>query len=347
MGDVDWPSRLRDAIQDGEVRSLLASPDVPDDEAPVAEVRQAVAGIDALVEAERDRLVEAFSHFGVTSGVVDRTRSHRPLVTVGAHVDSSEADVAVTAAESIGYRRIAPSDPASWRAYRLTHGGCAFTDTETGERRIDISWPAGRLVTGRFARLFVPTRNDFDAMALPERWWFGYVAVHLARLPIRWWNRKSEPDYLGPFLVTPRTLIGPLLDFADARAGELVVDLGCGDGRILVAAAEHGCRARGLESDRDLARLAHAAVAASGLHDRIEVVHGDATTARLDDADIVVMFLPVETLRRLLPQVLARLRPGARLVVHEQERLVAPTAPDRSATIASTGGLTVAHRWNR
>ena len=96
-----------------------------------------------------------------------------------------------------------------------------------------------------------------------------------------------------------------------------------------------------------LVELARAAVSSADVDDRVEVVHGDAASANLDDADVVVMFLPVGTLRELVPDVLDRLRPGARLVVHEQERLLTEVPPDRSLPIVSADGLTVAHRWER
>lgn len=346
MTDPDWNGRLAGAIQDGELRTLLAAPDTPDDEPTVAAVRQAVASIDDTVEIERHRLERAFARFDVRASIAD-SPSPRPLIVVRGEVDPHDADRAVAAAESIGFRRMAPSSPGPWRAYRQSHSGCALIDEERHERRIELSWEARRVPTGRFARLVVPNSSDFDAVALPERWWFGYVGIHVARLPLRLLRRRNDPAYLGPFLVTPATLIGPLLEFADARPGELVVDLGCGDGRILVAAARIGCRARGVESDARLIATARGAILAADVDDRVEVVHGDAMSAAVDDADVVILFLPVETLQELLPHVLTRLRPGARLVVHEQERLEPPTAPNRSAPLASADGVTVAHRWDR
>jgi SAM-dependent methyltransferase len=227
------------------------------------------------------------------------------------------------------------------------YGRCELIHREHDERRIELSWRSGRNHTGALARVLVPDRSDFDAVALGEAWWFGYVGVHLLRLPKRLWVRRSETARLGHFFVTPSSLVEPLLRFADAGPDELVVDLGCGDGRILVGAAQIGCRARGIESNPTLVDLARAAVSAAGVEDRVDVVHGDATNANLDDADVVVMFFPVGTLRELIPNVLSRLRPGARLIVHEQQRLLTTVSPDRSAPIASPAGVTVAHRWVR
>ncbi len=340
-------SPLSDAIQDGRLRSFLSSVDAAYDDASVAEVRGAVASIDATTATERQRLADAFTVAGVASAAIDAEVSERPLVVVRAEVDRHEADGAVLAAESMGYRRMAPRAPGAWRAYVRFHSGCVLVDRERSERRIELSWPAGRVPTGLPARLVVPTPSDLDAVSLPERWWFAYVAVHVARLPLRAWRRRSEPSHLGPFLVTPTSLIAPLLAFAEAEPGDLVVDLGCGDGRILVTAAQSGCLARGVESDASLVERATAAASRAGVAERVEVVWGDAATADVGDADVVVMFLPVAALRELLPRVLERLRPGARLIVHEQERLGGALAPQRSTPIASPDGVTVAHRWDR
>lgn len=347
MSEPNAVSLAANAIQDGRLRSFLSSADGFDDDAVLTSLRVAVARIDATVATERERLGDAFKGAGVSTGTIDATTSDRPLIVIRAGIDPSEADAAVVAAEHMGYRRLAPTAPGAWRAYRRMYGRCELIHREHGERRIELSWRSGRNHTGALARVLVPDRSDFDAVTLGEAWWFGYVGVHLLRLPKRLWVRRSETARLGHFFVTPSSLVEPLLRFADAGPDELVVDLGCGDGRILVGAAQIGCRARGVESNPTLVDLARAAVSAAGVEDRVDVVHGDATNANLDDADVVVMFFPVGTLRELIPNVLSRLRPGARLIVHEQQRLLTTVSPDRSAPIASPAGVTVAHRWVR
>lgn len=347
MRESDLVDLVADAIQDGRLRPFLASRDESDDDTLLAGLRVAVAQIDATAAGERARLAAAFVDAGVSTGTVDTTTCDRPLIMIAADVDQAEVDAAVDAAEQIGYRRLAPTAPGAWMAYRRLYGGCALVHREHGERRIKLSWGPGRTRTGPLARLLLPGRSDFDAVTLGEAWWLGYVGVHLVRLPGRLWRRRSEPAYLGPFSATPSSLVEPLLRFADAEPGDLVVDLGCGDGRILVGAARFGCRARGVESDPTLVDLARAAVSAAGVDDRVHVVHGDAATADLGDADIVVMFLPIRIVRGLVPDVLHRLRRGARLIVHEQERLVTTVSPTRSQPIASPAGVTVAHRWDR
>ncbi len=165
-------------------------------------------------------------------------------------------------------------------------------------------------------------------------------------LPARALAEPGDDDNdLGVFLGTPLDLIVPVLDLADPGVDDVVIDLGCGDGRVLIEAVRRfGCRARGVENDPRLVARARERVAAAGLSDRIEVVEGDATGTPVDDITIAFLFLPPDTAAALLPGLLARLPAGARVLAHEQLAVAWPVAPDRSRLLAE-GHLTVAHRW--
>lgn len=101
-------------------------------------------------------------------------------------------------------------------------------------------------------------------------------------------------------------------DLARLEAGEHLLDLGCGDGRVLLRAAVlRGARVTGVELDPELAAAARRLLAD---HDATgEVIEGDFASVPLDDVDVVFAFLSPATLQRLRPR-LATLRPGARLV---------------------------------
>ncbi len=151
---------------------------------------------------------------------------------------------------------------------------------------------------------------------------------------------------LGIFLATPPGLIHPVLDLARPSAEDLVLDLGCGDGRVLIAAAQrYRCRARGIEIDPALVSEARSAVAAAGLEDRIEIVEGDATApGALEGATVVFAFLPAHIVDGLLPTVLDAMTDAQQFVTHEQVEVAWSIEPAESRLVVADG-ITVAHRW--
>jgi SAM-dependent methyltransferase len=133
------------------------------------------------------------------------------------------------------------------------------------------------------------------------------------------------PDVV--FVPTPPESVDALLALAAPRPGELIVDLGCGDARILVAAAQRfGCRGVGYDIDPERIKEARANIAAAGLEDRLRVELRDLFTLDLGAADIVTLYLLPQLNARLLPQ-LQTLRPGARVVSHDFD--IAGLCPDR------------------
>jgi SAM-dependent methyltransferase len=126
----------------------------------------------------------------------------------------------------------------------------------------------------------------------------------------------SEPPLRGvAFVATPPEVVEAMLDLAKISKDDLVYDLGCGDGRILVAAARRGARGYGV--DLDPARVAEARenAKAGGLSDRITIEQRDMFTVDLSPATVVMLFVTAEYNEKLLPQ-LQKLKPGARVVSH-------------------------------
>jgi len=129
----------------------------------------------------------------------------------------------------------------------------------------------------------------------------------------------KNPDNLGPDIPTPEAVVDEMLKAAKVKPGEVVYDLGCGDGRILVAAVEKfNARAVGIEMSRDIYEKTTARIKSLGLSDRIRVIHGNALHIDLAPADVVTLYLLTSSNERLKPS-LARLRIGARVVSHDYE----------------------------
>jgi SAM-dependent methyltransferase len=118
------------------------------------------------------------------------------------------------------------------------------------------------------------------------------------------------------FPSTDEAVLG-LLKLAGTGPNDVVYDLGCGDGRIVIAAAkDFGARGVGIEIDPVPLRMAVYQARRAGVEDRVRFVRGDLFEADIHEATVVTLFL-FETLnRRLLPKLLKELAPGTRIVAH-------------------------------
>ena len=116
--------------------------------------------------------------------------------------------------------------------------------------------------------------------------------------------------------MTLHDVVARMLELARVGPEDVVYDLGCGDGRILIAAAKnYGCRAVGFDLDRLRVAEARANADREGLSDRVTVEQKDVLKVDLRAATVVTIYLGTELNRRLIPQ-LEQLPPGARIVSH-------------------------------
>lgn len=128
--------------------------------------------------------------------------------------------------------------------------------------------------------------------------------------PIDWASLKG-----GPWVPTPLTTVHRMLTMADVRPGELVYDLGSGDGRILVVAAlDFKARAVGIEIDPFLHLLSKALITLLGLYGQVQLVHGDIFAQDLSKADVVTCYLLPSINEKLAEKLARELRPGTRVV---------------------------------
>ncbi len=120
------------------------------------------------------------------------------------------------------------------------------------------------------------------------------------------------------YVPTPMPTVRLMLEMADVKADDHVVDLGSGDGRILVtAASQYGVRsAIGVELDPWLVQWARARADEAGVGDRVRFIEADLFETDFADADVVTMYLLPQINLRLRPYILTRLSPGTRIVSH-------------------------------
>lgn len=142
-----------------------------------------------------------------------------------------------------------------------------------------------------------------------------------------------------PYLGTRPAVVTRMLNLAGVRPGDRVLDLGTGDGRILIAAAGRGAGGLGVDIDPVLIGEARAAAARAGVADRVRFATQDLFATRLAGYDVVTMFLLPRVNLRLRPRLLAELRPGARIVSHMFD--MGDWRPDATARV---GGSRL-HLW--
>jgi len=123
-----------------------------------------------------------------------------------------------------------------------------------------------------------------------------------------------------PFVPTPVEVIKEMLKLANLKPNELLLDLGCGDGRVLIVAAkEFGARAIGIEIRNDLASRAAYNVMKEGVSDKVVIINGNFFEIKLPPADVIFMYLLTSVNERLRPKLEKEAKPGARIVSHDFE----------------------------
>ena len=127
---------------------------------------------------------------------------------------------------------------------------------------------------------------------------------------------ETSPN-LGPFVPTPMPIVRLMLEMAQVGPKDLVYDLGCGDGRIVIEAARiHGAHGVGIEYDARLCKEAMERAEREGVADLVEIRHEDVTLSNFSDATVVALYLLPKSNELLRPRIQA-LRPGTRIVAHD------------------------------
>jgi len=144
--------------------------------------------------------------------------------------------------------------------------------------------------------------------------------------------RADEPPSPAPFFTTPEEVVERMLRLAGTGPGDLVMDLGSGDGRIVIAAAERfGARGLGIELDGSLVEKSRENARRAKVADRVSFVQGDVLEADLSQATVVTVYLLPGLINRLQPRFLESLKPGARIVSHAFA--MTSWRPDRAETV--------------
>jgi SAM-dependent methyltransferase len=144
---------------------------------------------------------------------------------------------------------------------------------------------------------------------------------------------------LAPFVPTPQEVVDRMLQMAEVKTGDVVYDLGCGDGRLVITAAkQYG--ARGVGVDIDPVRIAEskANAKAAGVEHLVEFRQQDALTVDVSPASVVTLYLLTAANLKLRPTLQKSLKPGARIVSHQFG--MGEWVPTRTETIIDERGTT-------
>ena len=119
-----------------------------------------------------------------------------------------------------------------------------------------------------------------------------------------------------PFVPSPQEVVDKMIDLAEVKKGDVVYDMGSGDGRIVIAAAKKGARAVGFEIDGDLIKESRENIRKAGVQNLAEIRQQDILTVDFSPATVVTMYLLPDVNLKLKPNLLNQLKPGSRVVSH-------------------------------
>tara|TARA_Y100000588_G_scaffold379630_1_gene462143 strand:+ start:5406 stop:5933 length:528 start_codon:yes stop_codon:yes gene_type:complete len=124
-------------------------------------------------------------------------------------------------------------------------------------------------------------------------------------------------DSLAPFVPTPHDVVNRMLELADVTDQDVVYDLGCGDGRIVITAAQRfGARGVGIDFDPQRIAEANANAERAGVTHLVRFIEQDAMTVDVSEATVVTLYLLSSSNLKLRPRLTAQLPVGARIVSH-------------------------------
>ena len=139
----------------------------------------------------------------------------------------------------------------------------------------------------------------------------------------------------APYVSTPREVVATMLKLAHVTSTDTVYDLGCGDGRIVIAAAkEYHAHGVGIDLKPELIREARANARKEGVEGLVKFEVGDIFDADLRPATVVTLYLLPDVNRRLRPKLANELKPGSRIVSHDFD--MGSWKPDREEQIGSS-----------
>lgn len=154
-----------------------------------------------------------------------------------------------------------------------------------------------------------------------------------------WAQRSAAPQKLAPYVTTPPDVVDRMLALAQVGPNDVVYDLGCGDGRLVITAAKkHGAHGVGVDFDLDRVKDSQHNARQAGVESLVEFRQQDALTVDVSRATVVMLYLLTESNLKLRPILTRTLAPDSRIVSHQFS--MGDWAPLTKETITASDGST-------
>jgi len=147
---------------------------------------------------------------------------------------------------------------------------------------------------------------------------------------------KNDAEKLAPYYPTPETIVDRMLSLGGLKSGEKMFDLGSGDGRIVIMAAQKfHADATGVELDKDLWRQSTDKIRSLNLDKTARIIHGDILKQDVSSADLVTVYLLPSSNEKVRPMLEKQLNKGSRVVAHDFA--IAGWTPDKVEDVEDDG----------
>lgn len=153
---------------------------------------------------------------------------------------------------------------------------------------------------------------------------------------------EREPDV--PYVPTPEPVVAEMLRLANVKKGDVIYDLGCGDGRIVITAAQkYGTRGVGIDINPERIAEAKANAKKAGVTNLVEFRQQDLFKTKFGEATVVTLYLLPDINVKLRPQLLKQLKPGTRIVSHDFD--MGEWKPDKTVQVQGPNRQHTLYLW--
>jgi len=151
-----------------------------------------------------------------------------------------------------------------------------------------------------------------------------------------WAQPAKDTEKLAPYYPTPESVVQKMIELGGLKKGEKMFDLGSGDGRIVVMAAQKfGADATGIEFDEDLYKRSMARIASLGLSSQARIIHGDIMKQDYSSANLITVYLLPLSNDKVRPMLEKQIKRGTRIVAHDFE--FSGWNPEKTVTVDDDG----------